>query len=144
LERNVEGFGDLEEPGFGNAHVMNDVESDSIKLKYVVDLNGVEPFKGLKLSFSDGDIVQDDPFEDAEPDDEDYDKYYGRLTHIYRHSVSTPTFRNNGVPEIAFTLPAMDISPEPQTVESSVYTSNANALCLFSKDLDIKIIISMS
>ncbi len=54
-----------------------------------IDMNGVEPFKDVTLSFDEDNVIHNGLFEDQEPDDQEYESYHSNLTHFYSSSVSS-------------------------------------------------------
>ena len=72
-------------------HSIIDVCADSLSLKRVVDLDGVTVAEDL--SIAEADFIEDSPFEDRDPDDEDYSGFTGNegvsATHWYQDSVSS-------------------------------------------------------
>ena len=77
----------------GDYHRIVDVCNDSLSLKRVVDLNGVTVAEDL--SINETDFIEEFPFDDRDPDDEDYSGFTGNegvsATHWYQDSVSNCT-----------------------------------------------------
>jgi hypothetical protein len=75
----------------GIYHSIIDVCDEKLLLKHVVDLNGVRV--AHDLSIDENNFLEDFPFEDRDPDDEDYSGFTGNegvsATHWYRDSVSS-------------------------------------------------------
>lgn len=76
--------------GGGSGHHLIDEEIESsMTLTRVVDLNGNEVTKNI--DFDEDKSLINDPFEGAEPDDEDFSGYTGNegvsTTHFYRRTV---------------------------------------------------------
>jgi hypothetical protein len=90
LEKIAYGYSDWQEVEHGEKHHVGRVNDSSVELSQIVDLNGTELFKGLEIPFDEERIVQACPFDDQEPDDEDYDDDDGNITHYYHQSVCVP------------------------------------------------------
>jgi hypothetical protein len=90
LEKTVYGYSDWQEVEHAEKNYMEGVHDPSVELSQIVDLNGTELFKGLEIPFDEERIVQACPFDDQEPDDEDYDDDDGNITHYYHQSVCVP------------------------------------------------------
>lgn len=89
MTKTVEGYAEADDDYGGGTRYMDDVQSETWSLDRIVDMNGVEPYKGVTLSFAEDNIIHKDLFEDQAPDEQDYDSYHGNLTHTFRCSVSS-------------------------------------------------------
>ena len=72
--------------GDDDHHFIEFTQEDETTLTKIVDLYGNKVESDASLDEFEN-FVQDDPFEEG-PDDEDYDDYYGTVTHHYRKTVS--------------------------------------------------------
>jgi hypothetical protein len=87
LTRTVEGTHDWDEE-YRRFHDMESVHTETLTLDRISNLDGSVPYDTKSLKFDEDDIVQFYPFgNDEEPDEEDYDRHYGNLTHCYRRTV---------------------------------------------------------
>jgi hypothetical protein len=89
LEKTVYGYRDWQEVEHGEKYYMEVFHDPSVELSQIVDLDRNELFKGLEIPFDEESIVQACPFDDEEPDDEDYD-HDGNIPHHYHQSVCVP------------------------------------------------------
>ena len=80
---------------FGDYHDITEVCHDTLTLKRVVDSNGVRVAE--ELSIDEEDFIEDSPFDDRAPDDEDFSGFTGNegvsATHWYRDTVSSCTLK---------------------------------------------------
>ena len=90
LKRTVEGGCDEDDYGYDNYHPIVEEVDRQTSLKRVVQLDGTEIAKDL--DFDEALFMQNDPFEDEEPDDEDYSGFTGNegvlATHFYNRTAS--------------------------------------------------------
>ncbi|KAK5123058.1 hypothetical protein LTR85_003254 [Meristemomyces frigidus] len=77
------------EPSSAGHHTITDETDSSLQLKRVVDTEGVETMKDVNIE--EECIIQEDPFEDRDPDEEAYEGFTGNAgasaTHWYRDTV---------------------------------------------------------
>jgi hypothetical protein len=76
----------------GEKNYIEGVHDSSVELSQIVDLDRNELFKGLEIPFDQESIVQACPFDDEEPDGEDYNDHDGNITHYYHQSVCVSQF----------------------------------------------------
>lgn len=80
--------------GGGGTHEIDEVYDESLSLTKVFELDGTELATSLRIH--EDAIVQESPFEDRDPDDEDFEGWTGNegasSTHWYRDAVRIRTF----------------------------------------------------
>lgn len=73
----------------GDPHHILEIIEDELVLERIVDINGNEILRDVSIDMDD--IIQPDPFDGREPDDQDYEGYTGNegatTTHWYRDTV---------------------------------------------------------
>ena len=89
LDRTHSGFCDSHPSYFGedDQHYIETTDEDFITWTKVVDLDGNTVAIDGSLD-SDENFIQSEPFEDI-PDDEDFDRSHGLVTHCFRRTVSS-------------------------------------------------------
>jgi hypothetical protein len=97
--RYSDGYDSEANGGGDDFHHMFDKHETTLKLTKVVNLAGRAI--GEEIDIEEDDIIQDEPFEDREPDDEDFEGYTGNegafATHWYRDTVIVLMPRENFV-----------------------------------------------
>ncbi|KAJ3785982.1 hypothetical protein GGU10DRAFT_268129 [Lentinula aff. detonsa] len=66
---------------------MEEVLDTTITVKNLVDMEGNKPAGDNEIPFDWEDLVQQDPFEDAVPDVEQYEGYMGNVSHWYKRTI---------------------------------------------------------
>lgn len=61
---------------------MLEVENRSLSIKNLVDLNGVPMLDSRTLPLSEENLIPENAFEDAEPDDSQYEGYMGNVSYL--------------------------------------------------------------
>lgn len=87
MERTHSGFCDFHGDEDDDYHMIEHEDEDSITLTDLVNLNGSHVASGIGIDEYEN-IVQSDPFDNG-PDEEDFDRYHGRVTHEYKMTVSS-------------------------------------------------------
>lgn len=84
----------------GGHHSIDDILEDNISLVYVAELDGSAV--GSNMPFDADQLIQEDIFDDLEPDEEDFEGYTGnagaQATHFYRRTIAILMPRSHRIP----------------------------------------------
>ena len=89
LDRSISGFSNWHPTRYGDddsSHGIESVDEDEITLGDLFNLDGQAVSRSC--SIEEENVLQSDAFDDV-PNEEDYDRQHGFVTHMYRKTVSS-------------------------------------------------------